>query len=282
MAKLKISFNPIFIIFAFIVIYFDWLNAFLVYVGVLLLHELAHYFAAKLLGYKLNKIVFMPYGAGLSGQSNIFEPKHEIIIALAGPLLNIFLVLCCVALWWVEPITYAYSYLFMEANLVLGVFNLLPIFPLDGGRVVVAYFGDKTSKYKLYGIMKVVGIACSIVFCFMFVLSVFSKLNLTLFFIAVFLFVSSFTNVSDVYYERSYIKNFKNNKTLLKPFEVKTYAVSKDINIFKLVKYVKGNNFTQFLVLDEKAKVVKTLNEVELFKLLSENKKDNIKHKSLN
>ncbi len=271
MARLKISFNPLFLIFAFILIYFGWLAQFLIYIFVLLLHEMAHYIVAKMYGYKLNKIIFMPYGAGLSGESNIFKPSHEVLIALAGPLLNMFLALICIALWWLVPIVYAYTETFVMANLVLGIFNLLPIFPLDGGRVLVALFSTQTSKVKIYKVMRIIGLVFSAFFAILFVLSVFYKINLTLIFISIFLFISSFDNVKDVYFERTNLLNFSKNVDRQKALEMKTYAVSYKMPLLKLVKYIRGNNLTQFVVLDDDGKVIKTLNEFDIKKFLKLN-----------
>jgi stage IV sporulation protein FB len=269
MAKLKISFNPIFIIFAFLVFYFGWAKSFLVYIIVLLLHELAHYMVARMFGYKLNKIIFMPYGASLSGESNIFKPSHEIIIALAGPLLNILLVLIGVSLWWLEPITFSYTETFVISNLVLGVFNLLPVFPLDGGRVLVALMSNYTSKVKLYKAMRIVGLAFSFLFAALFFISVFFKINLTLIFISIFLLISSVNNVKDVYYERTIVKSFGSDLSKLKAVELKTYAVSSKMPLLKLIKYIKGNNFTQFVVINENGEVMKTLTENDIKKLVN-------------
>lgn len=274
MAKLKFSFSPIFIVFGFVVIYFGWVVQFFTYLIVMLLHEMSHYVVARCFGYRLNKIIFMPYGAGLSGDSNIFKPSHEVVIALAGPLLNLVLVLVSVAFWWIYPISFAYTQLFVTANLVLGIFNLLPIFPLDGGRVLVALFANKVSKLKAYKVIKIVGLCFAGLFCLLFVVSAFSKLNLNFIFIAAFLATSSFNNLSNVYYERSYVKNFSNTKNA-KPVEVKTFAVNSKIPVLKLIKYIKGNNYTQFVVLNDDGNVLKTINETELLNLLNVNKKTN-------
>lgn len=146
--RLNLSFSPLFLIFGFLVIYFGFVVEFFVYVVVMFLHEGAHYVCAKCFGYRLNKILFMPYGAGISGDSEVFLPAHEIVIALAGPLFNLFLVFLTIVFWWLMPLTYAYTQEFFKANLVLGMFNLLPIFPLDGGRVFLALFAQKKSASK--------------------------------------------------------------------------------------------------------------------------------------
>lgn len=269
--KLKLSFSPLFIIFAFCVIYFGWLGEFLIYLLVMLLHELAHYVCAKILGYRLNKILFMPYGAQVGGQSNIFLPKHEIIIALAGPVLNLVLVLLTVVVWWFFPITYAYTQEFIRANLVLGAFNLLPAFPLDGGRVLASVFGSKVSRLKVLRAMRVVGVVFTILFAVAFVCSVFWGLNLTFIFIATFLLISSFQSDADIYYERTYVKNFSPDKTK-KPLPLKTFVVSQSTSPYELIKHIKGNNFTQFAVLNEHYEIIEVLTEAQILNSIKNKK----------
>ena len=134
--ELKIKIHPLFIIFAFFLIFFGWTRILISYFLVLILHELGHYFMAKFLGYKLNKIVFMPYGVSLNGQGNIFKKRDEILIAMAGPVVNFLLCILTVTLWWLFPVTYYYTDAFVFSNLSLALFNLIPVFPLDGGRVI--------------------------------------------------------------------------------------------------------------------------------------------------
>lgn len=273
MARTSVSFAPIFVVFAFVVVYFGWAQDFLIYIIVLLLHEYAHAFVAKCYGYKLNKIVFMPYGASLSGENNIIKPMHEIVIAMAGPALNFFLVLICYAMWWWVPESFAYTQTFVVSNLVLATFNLLPIFPLDGGRIVVAFLGEKFGKLKLYKVMKVVGICSSVLFLLMFVTSAFYSLNLTFAFISFFLLMSSFNSVKDVYFERSFAQNFAKQKSVSKPWRVKTFVVSQKTPVHKLAKYIYGNSFVEFLVLDENMKVVATITETDVKNALMKTQK---------
>ena len=116
------------------------------------MHELAHFFIAKKLGYKLNKLYVMPYGICLNYKENIISNNDEIIIALAGPIINLIFCCVCVALWWLFPETYYYLDYFCFCNLVLAVFNLMPCFPLDGGRVFVAIISKYYDREKVYNI----------------------------------------------------------------------------------------------------------------------------------
>ena len=272
MAKLTVSFHPLFVIFSFVLVYFGWFEEFVVYLIVLCLHEFAHYFVAKRLGYVLNKVVFMPYGAGLGGKNQIIQPKHEIIIALAGPLLNIILIVITVCLWWIFPTTYSYTLDFVYSNFALAIFNLLPLFPLDGGRVLVGYLSSKIKRNKVYKIMKILGFTFSGLFCVLFVLSVFTQINLTLFFVSVFLFISCFGNDANIYFERSYINNF--SKDISSPVQIVSYVIDSKTPLYKLVKNINSNNFAIFYLM-ENNKIVKSITENDVLKLLEKNQANN-------
>jgi Zn-dependent protease len=111
------------------------------------LHELGHCFVARRNGIRVPRILLMPIGGMAEFESIPRQPRTEITMALAGPAVNFALV---ALLWWfvdfsaeteaaVLPQTLGefINQLFL-ANLVMGTFNLLPVFPMDGGRVLRA------------------------------------------------------------------------------------------------------------------------------------------------
>lgn len=269
MGKFSVTFHPIFLLLSFILIYFGWFEQFLIYFIVLCLHEFAHYIVAKRLGYALNKVVFMPYGVGLGGVNQAINPKHEILIAVAGPLFNLILAVICVAGWWLVPVSYAYTELFVFSNLTLCFFNLLPVFPLDGGRVLIGLFLNKINRVKAYKIMKVFGFVFSGLFAFLFFLSVFYKINLTFFFVSVFLFSSCFGNDVNIYFERAHIQNF--NKLLTSPMQAKVIVINKNTPLYKILKHINSSNYTLFCVLDN-SKIIKVITESEMLKIIENNK----------
>lgn len=126
---------------------------------IVVLHELGHAFAARAYGIPVQRIVLLPIG-GVAELARLPEdPRQEFVIALAGPAVNFAL---AALLWLValvtplgvglaegqffqiftrgalaDPAEAVFQYLF-AANLGLGLFNLIPAFPLDGGRVLRA------------------------------------------------------------------------------------------------------------------------------------------------
>ncbi len=113
-----------------------------------LLHELSHALVARRCGVRTLEIVMFPIG-GVARLERTPRPRQELWIASAGPALNIFVaVLLIVVAYLTHGIRDARLEMLLEptksnlleriamGNLILGIFNLLPAFPMDGGRIL--------------------------------------------------------------------------------------------------------------------------------------------------
>jgi Zn-dependent protease len=125
----------------------------------LLVHEFAHILAARSCGIGSRKIVFLPVGA-VAMLDDIPPGKKELWIAIAGPLASLALAgVCQLGIWtmhyWMLGLPHRFVSLHHDwlygvlkflklgayLNTVLGLFNLLPCFPLDGGRILRSMLG---------------------------------------------------------------------------------------------------------------------------------------------
>lgn len=104
-----------------------------------LVHELAHAFSARMFGWPTDRIVLNLWGGHTQFESFTATPGRSVIVALAGPAANF---LIAGALW---PLVEAHVFsgvadmllnITMWVNFLIGVFNVLPGLPLDGGRLV--------------------------------------------------------------------------------------------------------------------------------------------------
>ena len=104
-----------------------------------LLHELSHVLAALACGFHINSIELLPFG-GVARIEGLFEhnPGAEVLIALAGPLSNLVVVMVLTTLEHYFAFAVYEQEAFIRINLYLALFNLLPALPLDGGRVLRA------------------------------------------------------------------------------------------------------------------------------------------------
>jgi Zn-dependent protease len=104
-----------------------------------LVHELAHALTAKIYGWPTRKIVLNLWGGHTQFENFTATPARSVIVALAGPAANLVLaggawvVLSNTSMGTVAGIL---TNIFMWANFVIGIFNVLPGLPLDGGRIV--------------------------------------------------------------------------------------------------------------------------------------------------
>jgi len=123
--------------------------------GCILLHELGHGLQARAFGLAVRRITLLPIGGLAQLESPPAYPLHELTIALAGPVVNLGLaLLLIITTYLIQPFVFAnwidqaillffsppsvpglLLYLF-GANLILFVFNMIPAFPMDGGRVL--------------------------------------------------------------------------------------------------------------------------------------------------
>lgn len=266
MGIIKFYFHPVFVIFSFCMIYYGAWSRYLVYMLALLLHELAHFAVARMLGYKMSNILFMPYGVSLDARGEYISPSHEVLIALAGPVCNLLLVMISVCIWWIEPTFYVYTFDFAMINLTLAIFNFLPILPLDGGRVITSVF------YKnQQGVKKTLNIICCIILIvslIMFVVSMFYVINFSYLFVACFLISSLYSKGNDKYYK--YAKKY--NCVYDIPKKECTIIVPKDIETKKLLKYIDDDYYTYFKYVDEMGHTIKICSAKQIINNMTKNK----------
>lgn len=126
-----------------------------------ILHELGHMVAGILLGFKPRSLEIMPFGLAVSFESKIedcnkkikkanMQTVKKIIIAASGVIINLIFVLVFsvfdISLFGIEKQLILYS------NILIAIFNLIPIYPLDGGRIIdsllhVMYGKKEASRY---------------------------------------------------------------------------------------------------------------------------------------
>lgn len=120
-----------------------------------MLHELGHALAARSFGVGTQSITFYPFGGLAALEREAKSAREEFVIAVAGPLVNgglfVFGALAWAVLGWRIWIV------FSAMNLLMMLFNLLPAFPMDGGRILRAGLATRMGWYRASALAMKIG-----------------------------------------------------------------------------------------------------------------------------
>lgn len=182
------------------------LVAFLLFVGVFL-HEMAHSVVALRKGMKVSSVTLFILGGASEIEDEVSpKPRDELPMAIAGPLMSLFIGLVSEGIAYVSLISipdaavaglffYIFGYLGI-LNIVLFFFNLLPAFPMDGGRVLRALLAIWLPIEKATRIAAEIGRVVAIIFGIIGLVT----FNVILILIAVFIYLGAGQEVTMVRY----------------------------------------------------------------------------------
>jgi Zn-dependent protease/CBS domain-containing protein len=137
-----------------------------------LLHELGHAFAAKAYGIRTVDITLLPIGGVARMERMPEKPAQELVVAIAGPLVNVVIAAALLFVLAVtgnldfgevlDPTRFNALWALLYTNVMMVVFNLIPAFPLDGGRVLRALLATRLSYERATQIAATVGQALAL------------------------------------------------------------------------------------------------------------------------
>lgn len=146
---MRIRINLLILLFITIFYISNQINIYAILMFFALLHEFGHMIAGMLLHLKIDCIEIMPFGFSIRfrEKDNVDltirkRNVRKIIVALAGPITNLIIVFIIMMNKYVNNVELIY------ANILIAVFNLLPIYPLDGGKIIEALLDIKFGLEK--------------------------------------------------------------------------------------------------------------------------------------
>jgi len=141
--------------------------------GCVVLHELGHSLTARRYGVNVPRILLMPIGGMAEFDRIPRRPSAELLITAAGPAVNFLIVALLLPVIW-GPLVSDEEFAEMSwqgfaiqlgiANLIMGGFNLLPVFPMDGGRIFRALLATRLSYLRATYWASVIGKVLALLF----------------------------------------------------------------------------------------------------------------------
>ena len=181
--------------------YMPWVLGIVISFGLffgVLVHELAHSLVAQRKGIAINSITLMIFGGIATMEEGTPDPKVELPMALIGPIASlIFGILCCAVVYLIPqfipnpPIAGVFIFLagyLGFLNIILCFFNLIPAFPMDGGRVLRAWLAGRMPLHRATQIAADIGKGFAIIFA---ILGIYPYFNPFLLLIALFIYLGA-------------------------------------------------------------------------------------------
>lgn len=185
-------------IFLFLILFYftKQIETYVMIIIFAIIHELGHLIAGLAMGMRPEKMELKPYGVSISFKltpkdynqkiirGNLLEVK-EIFVALAGPVTNLLIIFIAINI----EVDLFSNLMIIYANLLLILFNLLPIYPLDGGRILKGilhiFFGKRNSEKYI----NTFSFLILILVTFIASIGVFYMENISIFLITIFLWM---------------------------------------------------------------------------------------------
>lgn len=263
---MKLTVHPLFFIFGIYFALTGKVFLFLTASLTALLHEYGHAACAERLGYKMNKISLMPYGAVVNGAIGGLLPADELIVALSGPLTNLCVCVFFAALWWLVPETYAYTDTVVFCNLGVAAVNLLPAYPLDGGRMLCALLASRVKYKTALLITRVSGAILGFALFGAFIYSIFNVLNASLLFFSLFLLAGALFKGRENAYVRAYVNKSEIPQGVK---ECKKLLVSAELTLKQLLGAVSDKSCFELEIVNPKNGKVVFLNRTQTLNMLA-------------
>ena len=236
-----------------------------------LAHELGHLLMAKQFAWKIKELKLLPFGGVLIvDDAHGTTAKEECLVACAGPIQNLILILLAWVFGQLHWLPYEWMQYMIQANMLLIIFNLLPISPLDGGKIVQAALSLVLSYFYTLKVITWLSIVCSfLMIVYALTYSVWHhtagpQLNLLL--VGIFLFSDNLTRLKHLpYLLYRFIlhrgKMLKQMHVTESVNEAVPIIVYEEQTLFSLFKKIKRESHHLFYCITNKDKQVKVKTE---------------------
>ncbi|MBD1381205.1 M50 family metallopeptidase [Bacillus sp. IB182487] len=240
---------------------------------IVFIHEMGHAICAVFYKWRIKQIMLLPFGGVAEMDEHGNRPlKEEVIVILAGPVQHFFIQALLTIAWQFHVLSTEDYQLFSTYNWTLFFFNLIPIFPLDGGKILFVIISYLKPFSEAQRITLLVSISCLIVYITAFLIFAPNQLNVWI--IATFLIYSLYTEFKQKDYTmiRFLLERYYGKKESV--HQLKPIIVNEDESIFKvLLKFQRGCKHP--ILIEKEGVKITQLDENELLHAFFSEKRTN-------
>lgn len=188
------------------------IKEFAMIISIILFHELGHLIASRIYNWNLDKIAIYPFGGCVKFDEKVNrKTKEELIILISGPLAQIIYFIIVSFLAQKGIMTYRNYQIFENYHYTLLVFNLLPIYPLDGGRILNLSLNNYLPYKKSNKLASIISIIIILL-----MIPIYKSLNFTLMALLLLIEIINYLKMQPYLYNKMllerYINRYKFNK----------------------------------------------------------------------
>ncbi len=255
-------------LFILMLIFFGLTNVLLqalIMFTVVLAHEMSHIFMARHYKTDINEVTLFPFGGVAKLDFLEVDSYQEIRIAMAGPLTNFFLASIAVAAQYYWSSDYWLPF-FIRLNLVMGLFNLLPVLPLDGGRIFRAWHAKKVGIFNATRKAAAQGKTVAVLLVVVSVSGLYLRLwDLNAVTMAAFLFYcAGEQDKTASFHFLRYLLRKKEIVSKDKILNLKTLYTREDTVIKDILPHIIPNNYHLFYIFNHNGQMIKQISEEQL------------------
>jgi stage IV sporulation protein FB len=237
--------------------------------GIVFIHEMGHAAAAKGLGWKVREVQLLPFGGVAVVDELGTVPLHEeLIVALAGPFQHAWMILFALLMKTVAPSSLEWWNYFIEVNLMIGLFNLLPVLPLDGGRVLQCLFGYIMSYHRTLWMTTWLSLTLSAFVISFAIYGLFTnRLPLNLLVIGLFLLISnwySYRQLPFLFFRFLMSRGQRVSRLMMSGTLAQPIVVARQQKISDILKLFMREKYHLIYVMNEKGRIQAILPEQQL------------------
>lgn len=255
----------------FLFIFFCWtinkVNELVIIYLIVIIHELSHIAVAKYYGLKVKSILITPIGINAKIDFDRNIDHNEFFICLAGPISNLVMIGQGMFInYRIEARSPSVDF-FILANFAILILNILPVLPLDGGRIFKKILLSRLGYKKAGLILSFFTRTVTVVFICIGIYQLFNCwYNLSLLFIGIFLYLSWYKEKDEIQYSLFRDLIYKNQSLINnKVCDVKYLIYFEEYMIMDIIKNFVTNKYHIIKVFDKNHFIIGELSESQLF-----------------